>query len=1161
MKPVDPRLLPHLAPARTTLAGALATSVVAGLLVVAQAFAVAAVITRLLDGDRDGTARAATALVAVLVGRAVAGWVVDACTTRASAQVTGRLRRQVLEAALSLGVFGLSRRHSGELATLSTRGVTAVDPYLTRYLPALFLAGVLPPVTVLAIGTQDLLSAVIVLATLPLLPVFAILVGLATRDRADRQWQALSSLAGHFVDVMRGLPTLVVYRRANAQAASIRRITDRYRRATNETLRLAFASSAVLELVATISVALVAVTVGLRLASGSLDLGTALVVLLLAPEAYWPVRRVGAEFHSAAEGTATFEAVDALLAETADATTEDLPRQVPGMLHGRGLDAGALPLPGGGIVVEGLTVRYPDRSADALAGFGCRIPPRGLTAIAGPSGAGKSTLLAVLLGELAATEGTVRVGERDLTGLTDRERTAWQSRIAWVPQRPWLLPGTVRDNVLLGRPDATDSEVWAALERVALADLVATLPGGLDEPVGEDGASLSAGERARLVLARVVVARRPLVLLDEPTAHLDAVTEQVVADTLTWLATRSAVVVVAHRPALAALADHVVSVPAPPQVAPADVAHPAPGAIPAQDRRTDALESAPCAMSAPRDEVLESSRTDRRGRLRLWGGAALGALAAASGVALTATAGWLIARAAEQPPVLTLMVAIVGVRTFGLARPALRYAERLVSHDVALRLLAERRAAVYDALVPLVPGRLGRQRGDVLTSVVDDVDALIDKHLRVRAPLLTFAAVGVLATAFATAVLPVAGLVTGAGLAVGGGLAYLVSHAGVAAAEPAFVAARAGLGSRVVQTLQGAPDLLLWQAHGRALDEVDRTGEVMARAGSRSARAQGLGRALALLAAAAGMAATAWVCAPALATGAVSGPMAALLVLLPLALLDVVTPLADAGALQVRTAAADQRLAALAARQPAVADASQPVGLPGTDTTMVLDRVFAGWPDRPVLRDLSLELPAGSRLGVVGPSGSGKSTLAAVLLRFLDPHFGSVRLGPTDLRELALDDVRRTVGLVDDDPHVFASTLRENLRLARPDATTDEIVRALRAAQLGPWFDALPRGLDTWLGEGHAHVSGGERARIALARAVLAGAPVLVLDEPTAHLDTATATAVTADLLDTATAAGRTVVWVTHGTVGLDRMDRVLDLGAGVGTPSGADTGTLAPAG
>jgi ATP-binding cassette subfamily C protein CydCD len=537
----------------------------------------------------------------------------------------------------------------------------------------------------------------------------------------------------------------------------------------------------------------------------------------------------------------------------------------------------------------------------------------------------------------------------------------------------------------------------------------------------------------------------------------------------------------------------------------------------------------------------------------------LGALAAASGVALTATAGWLIVRAAEQPPVLVLMVAIVGVRTFGLARPALRYAERLVSHDVALRLLAERRAGVYDALVPLVPGRLGKQRGDVLTSVVDDVDALVDKHLRVRAPLVTYGLVGLVALAVAALVLPAAGPITLGVLVVGGGGAYLASRVGVARAEPRVATARGRLGAVVVQTLQGAPDLLAWQATGHALDEIDGTGREIGACAGRSARALATGRALAVLAAGGGVGAMAWVTAAGLDADAVSGPMAALLVLLPLALLDVTSPLADAGALQVRTRAADVRLAALTAADPLVTDPAAPADLAAESPHLVLQRVVAGWSERPVLRDLDLELTPGTRLGVVGPSGCGKSTLAATMLRFLDPHSGSIRFGDQDLRGLRLDDVRRTVGLVDDDPHVFASSLRENLRLARPDASTDEIVEAVRAAQLGPWIDTLPRGLDTMVGDGHAHVSGGERARIGLARAVLAGAPVLVLDEPTAHLDTGTAQAVTDALL--AAGDGRTVVWITHGSVGLDRMDRVLDLGVRDDAAHPSETAALAVAG
>ena len=944
---------------------------------------------------------------------------------------------------------------------------------------------------------------------------------------------------------MRGLPTLVAYRRAHAQSASIRTITDRYRRATNETLKLAFASSAVLELVATLSVALVAVTVGLRLAAGSLDLGTALVVLLLAPEAYWPIRKVGAEFHSAAEGVATFEAADALIAEGGSV---------------RSSTAGAgTPLPGG-IVVDGLTVGYADRDVPALDGFSCLIGQRGLTAVVGPSGAGKSTLLAVLLGELEPSTGTVTVAGH---ALGDLDPTSWQSRIAWIPQRPWILPGTVRDNVLLGRPAATDVEVWAALERVALADLVATLPGGLDEPVGEDGAYLSAGERARLALSRAVLAGRPLVLLDEPTAHLDPVTEEVITDTLVWLAARSAVVVVAHKPTLVALADHVVTVPVPP--APVEPVESRGVVSTGSSRGRDTTTTERGSTTAGRPKVA----TDPIGRrlpsrpprtaLRLWGGAALGALAAASGVALTATAGWLIARAAEHPPVLVLTVAIVGVRAFGLARPALRYAERLVSHDAALRLLADRRAAVYDALVPLVPGRLGKQRGDVLTSVVDDVDALVDKHLRVRAPLVTFGLVGLMAVTVATLVLPSAGLVTLGVLLVGGGSAYLAGRAGVAGAEPRLASARGRLGALVVQTLQGAPDLLAWQAAGRALDDIDAASRDIGAAASRSARAPATGRALAVLAAGVGVAATAWAAAAGLDAGALTGPMAALLVLLPLALLDVTSPLADAGALQVRTRAADRRLAELTAADPLVTDPVTPVDLAPDAPHVVLEGVGASWSGRPVLRDLDLDLRPGTRLGVVGPSGCGKSTLAALLLRFLDPHTGAVRLSGRDLRELTLDDVRRSVGVVDDDPHVFASSLRENLRLARPEATADEIVAALRGVQLGPWLDGLPAGLDTMVGDGHAQVSGGERARIGLARAVLADLPVLVLDEPTAHLDTGTAQAVTDDLL--AAGRGRTVVWITHGSIGLDRMEHVLDLGRDSDPPESSNTAALAAAG
>jgi ATP-binding cassette subfamily C protein CydCD len=279
--------------------------------------------------------------------------------------------------------------------------------------------------------------------------------------------------------------------------------------------------------------------------------------------------------------------------------------------------------------------------------------------------------------------------------------------------------------------------------------------------------------------------------------------------------------------------------------------------------------------------------------------------------------------------------------------------------------------------------------------------------------------------------------------------------------------------------------------------------------------------------------------ADAAAASAVSGPRVGLLVLLPLALLDVTAPLAEAGARAERTRAAGRRLAGLEGTRPAVEEPLVPRPAPAAHD-LELAGVSAGWDGRPVLTGLALELPAGRRIGVVGPSGSGKSTLAALLLRFIDPSEGSVDLSGVPLRQLALDDVRRDVGLVDDDPYVFATTLAENIRLARPSATDADVEETLRRAHLGDWLDGLPDGLHTWLGDGHGQVSGGERARIGLARSLLLDQPVLVLDEPIAHLDRATAAAVAADLLDAAD--GRSLVWITHAEIGLDRMDDIIEL-------------------
>ena len=1088
MRPTDPRLLRRLRPAKLPLVAVVGTGILHSLLVLAQAWIITGLVVAVAHG---ATVRPwAVAVVALFGARALVGLLSDLAAARAAGAVGTAVRRDLMRSVLSPS--GGLRPPSGETAVLVTRGVAAAEPYLTRYLPALVLAAVLPPLTVIAIATQDVLSAVIVLATLPLVPVFGALVGLATRDRAERQWRAMASLSGHFLDVMRGLPTLVAFRRAEAQTARIRAITDRYRRASLSTLRVAFASSAILELVATLSVAMVAVTVGVRLAGGHLGLHTALVVLLLAPEAYWPLRRVGAEFHAAAEGVATFERVDALLSADQDTTS------APG---------GA-----GSLVVHALTVRYPGRTVPALDAVTLEIPDVGLTAVTGPSGCGKSTLLSVLAGLRVPDEGDVRISGLSVAG------ESWRSQVALLPQRPVFVAGTVRDNIRLGSPGADDAAVWRVLRRVALEERVRTLPQGLDTPLGEDGANLSAGERARLALARIALSDRSWVLLDEPTAHLDQLTEHVLAATLVELARDRAVVVVAHREALVRLADHVIELP---------LAHAA--ASPARSRQ---LPRARATVAEPPGDPTSPTR------VRLWLPAVLGALASASGVALTATSGWLIVQASTRPAVLTLTVAIVGVRTFGLARPLLRYAERLRSHDTALHLLATRRAAVYEALVPLTPARLGPRRGDVLASVVDDVDSVLDRELRDRLPVRGLLGVGALA-AVGTGLLDLqAGLVVAA-TTILGLTTYTAVRVATARTERDLVAARADLSDRVVEAIQVSDELVMWQAGERAEREVGTVAARLAARSIRTALALGLGRAVSLVGCGAAVATTALVVAPRVPTGGLSAPVAALLILVPLALAEVVVPVNDAAVAATRARAAEERLTALLDLAPAVVESAEPC-VADEGGGLDLHRATADWGGRPVLGDLSLHVPPGGRIGVVGESGSGKSTLAALLVRFLDPVRGTVTLGGTSLRRLSFDDVRRAVGLVDDDPHVFATSVCENVRLARPTADDADVEAALRRAGLGTWLDELTDGLDTRIGDGGAAVSGGERARLAVARSLLADQRVLVLDEPTAHLDHASARLLAEQVLRDD--AGQAVVWITHEAIGLDRVDAVVQL-------------------
>lgn len=541
MKALDPRLLRCARATRTFLFVSIGLGAFSAVLIVAQAWLLADVVASAFLGGKS-LAQLQTPLIVLLgvvVARAAVSWGAELAASRCSARAKSQLRGALLERVARLGTDSSRKERTGELAVLATRGVDALDGYFSLYLPQLFLAVIVPLVVLAAVVGKDWISAAIIAATIPLIPLFMALVGAATQERMDRQLRTLQRLGGHFLDVVAGLPTLKVFGRAKAQAASIRETSERYRDAALSTLRVTFLSSLILELVATISVALVAVAIGLRLMGGQLGLRTALFALVLAPEAYLPLRRLGANYHASAEGMAAAEQVFAVLEEPVPA--RGARRDVPDMAVA-------------GIEVEGLWVSYPERSEPALEDVTLSVEAGEVLALAGPSGCGKSTLLSVLLGLTEPERGSVRVGDMELT---DLDPDAWRTQLAWVPQRPHLFASTIAENVRLGRREASDEELWEAVRAAGLTDVVGNLPEGLDTMLGDRGAGLSAGERQRIALARAFLRDSPLLLLDEPTANLDGETEHEVMEAVRRLSHGRTVVLVAHRPALLGLADRV----------------------------------------------------------------------------------------------------------------------------------------------------------------------------------------------------------------------------------------------------------------------------------------------------------------------------------------------------------------------------------------------------------------------------------------------------------------------------------------------------------------------------------------------------------------------------------------------------------------------------
>uniref|UniRef100_UPI0031DB8DEF thiol reductant ABC exporter subunit CydC n=1 Tax=Saccharothrix mutabilis TaxID=33921 RepID=UPI0031DB8DEF len=976
-------------------------------------------------------------LAGAVVARAVLAWATETVAARAAAGAKEELRAAVLDRALGLGPAWIVSRGPAELAVLATKGLDALDAYFTKYLPALVTTAVVPVLVGGWILWTDPTSAVLIAVTLPLIPMFAILIGKFTSARVAAAATALERLSGRLAELVRALPVLTAFGRASAQARAVAEVGERYRKATMGTLRVAFLSALVLEVAASLSVALIAVGIGLRLVSGELTLLTGLVVLILAPECYLPLRAAGAAHHASEDGVEAVRRV-AEIPEVPRSRGSRAGRSAGGgrsvaAARGRAVDGRPV-----GIEVRNLRVRR--RGRFAPDGISLVVWPGEVHRLDAPSGAGKSTLFDVLLGYVEPDGGEV---------VLDRDA------VAWVPQRPAFAGRTVADELEL---------TTGRVDRDVLASVAA------DHLVDRRIVELSTGERQRVAIARALTRVKDgstILLLDEPTAHLDPATAALVMTAIQGAADGGAAVLLStHR--IVEQGDDSLS--------------------------ATAVEHEVGRASAPRTP---------RPTGRVLAGAALGIAASASGVALTAVAAYLIAKAATQPPILTLSVLVVGVRTFALSKGVLRYLERLVSHDAAFRFAEDLRVRLWRSLRP------GRAE---LTRLVDDVDTVRDLVPRVLQPPLVAAGVGLATTVLFALIDPWAGVAVGLAVLLGGTLAPLVAVVAERRASTVLARGRRQVSEEVLTLLTAAPDLIAFGADREVRARLAAHDAELARMARRQAWGAGAATGLVHL-----LLGGAIVACSAIAAG-VDPLLAPLLGLVPLALAEVL------GALP---AAAQHRQALREAYGRIVEqfnDSAQGIverSIVEQSDGVVLEGVTARWPGatRPVLEQVSLTAPAGTKVAVVGPSGVGKSTLFALLLGFVQPTEGTVRRPAR-------------VAWCPQEPMLVSTTLRENLRIGDPAADDDRMRDAL--AQVGLDLD-----LDTVVGP--TLLSGGEAQRVALARALLHDADVLLLDEPTAHLDEVSARR----LLDLVDRLDRTVVHITHRPDEARRADVVWEVSRG----------------